>query len=111
MLLKAADEMDIDLGLSWCVGNSSRDIEAGLRAGCKTILIDMPPAHQKQPASSLSLAGVKPDYKAVNIKEAVNIIKKYLRSPDEQQKQAEPIPASQSQHSSGVSPPVQKHWS
>jgi len=97
MLLKAADEMDIDLGRSWCVGNSSRDIEAGLRAGCKTILIDMPPAHQKQPASSLSLAGVNPDYKAVNIKEAVNIIKKYLRSPDEQQKQAPPIPTSQNE--------------
>jgi len=97
MLLKAADEMDIDLGQSWCVGNSSRDIEAGLRAGCKTILIDMPPAHQKQPASSLSLAGVNPDYKAVNIKEAVNIVKKYLRSSAEQQKQAQPISTSQTE--------------
>lgn len=95
MLLKAADEMDIDLGQSWCIGNSSRDIEAGLRAGCKTILIDMPPSHQKQPASSMSLAGVNPDSKAVNIKEAVNIIKKYLRSPAEEQKQAQPIPTSQ----------------
>ncbi len=94
MLLKAADEMDIDLSQSWCVGNSSRDIEAGQRAGCKTILIDMPPAHQKQPASSMSLAGANPDYKAVNIKEAVNIIKKYLRSPAEEQKQARPIPTS-----------------
>jgi len=97
MLLKAADEMDIDLGQSWCVGNSSRDIEAGLRAGCKTILIDMPPTHQRQPASSLSLAGVNPDYKAVNIKEAVNIVKKYLRSSAEQQKQAQPIPTSQNE--------------
>ena len=90
MLLKAADEMDIDLGQSWCVGNSSRDVEAGLRAGCKTILIDMPPAHQRQPALSLSLAGVNPDYKAVNIKEAVNIVKKYLRSSGEKQQQAQP---------------------
>jgi len=97
MLLKAADEMDIDLSQSWCVGNSSRDIEAGLRAGCKTILIDMPPAHQRQPASSLSLAGVNPDYKAVNIKEAVNIVKKYLRSSAEQQKQAQPVPTSQNE--------------
>ena len=94
MLLKAADEMDIDLSQSWCVGNSSRDIEAGQRAGCKTILIDMPPSHQRQPASSMSLAGVNPDYKAVNIKEAVNIVKKYLRSPDEEQKQALPISTS-----------------
>ncbi len=97
MLLKAADEMDIDLSRSWCVGNSSRDVEAGLRAGCKTILIDMPPSHQRQPASSMSLAGVNPDYRAVNIKEAVNIIKKYLRSPAEQQKQAPPIPTSQTE--------------
>ncbi len=95
MLLQAADEMDIDLGQSWCIGNSSRDIEAGLRAGCKTILIDMPPSHQKQSASSMSLAGVNPDYRAVNIKEAVNIIKKHLRSSSEQQKETQQIPASQ----------------
>jgi len=38
MLLTAADQMDIDLNQSWMIGNSSRDIEAGLRAGCKTIL-------------------------------------------------------------------------
>ncbi len=77
MLLKAADEMDIDLGRSWCIGNSSSDIEAGLRAGCKTILIDLP-SHQKQ----LSPGQPRPDYRAVNIKEAVNIVKKYHRCPD-----------------------------
>jgi len=97
MLLKAADEMDIDLGQSWCIGNSSRDIEAGHRAGCKTILMDMPPSHQRQPASSLSPAGVSPDYKAVNIKEAVNIVKKYLRSSSGEQKQAPPVPINQTE--------------
>lgn len=106
MLLKAADEMDIDLDQSWCIGNSSRDVEAGLRAGCKTILIDMPPSHQRQPASSMSLAGVNPDYRAVNIKEAVNIIKKHLRSSNEQQKQAPEIPTIQTESSpqTGESP-------
>jgi D,D-heptose 1,7-bisphosphate phosphatase len=99
MLLKAADEMDIDLGQSWCIGNGSRDVEAGLRAGCKTILIDMP-SHQKQSNASMSLAGVTPDYKAVNIKEAVNIIKKYLRSPVDDQARARPIPASQTESAS-----------
>ncbi len=88
MLLRAADEMDIDLGQSWCIGNNSRDVEAGLRAGCKTILLDMP-SHRKQSGSSLSLAGVTPDYKAVNIKEAVNIIKKYLRSSVDGQARAQ----------------------
>ncbi len=77
MLLTAADEMDIDLGRSWCIGNSSSDIEAGLRAGCKTILIDLP-SHQKQ----LSPGQPRPDYGAVNIKEAVNIVKKSHRCPD-----------------------------
>jgi D,D-heptose 1,7-bisphosphate phosphatase len=77
MLLTAADEMNIDLSRSWCIGNSSRDIEAGLRAGCGTILID-PPSHQKQ----LSPDQARPNYRAVNIKEAVNIIKKHHRRPD-----------------------------
>ena len=95
MLLKAADEMHIDLNQSWCVGNSSRDIEAGVRAGCKTILIDLPPSHQKT-RPTVMMTRVNPDYKAVNIKEAVNIIKKHLRSPTEQ-KQAQPIPVSQTE--------------
>jgi len=97
MLLQAADEMDIDLSKSWCIGNSSRDIEAGLRAGCKTILTDLPPSHQRQPTSSMSLAGVNPDYKAVNIKEAVNIIKKHLRSSCEQQKETQQAPTIQAE--------------
>ena len=78
MLLRAAEEMDIDLGQSWCVGNSISDMEAGLRAGCKTILIDLP-SHQQQ----LEPGQPRPDYKAVNIKETVNIIKKHHRSSAE----------------------------
>lgn len=75
MLLAAADEMDIDLGQSWSIGNSARDVEAGLQAGCKTILIDTP-SHQKR----LEPGRPAPDYTGVNITEAVNIIKKYHRS-------------------------------
>jgi len=72
MLLDAAKDMDIDLEQSWCIGNSNRDVEAGKSAGCKTILID---AHSKHKQTD-----VKPDYRAVNLREAVNIIKKHLRS-------------------------------
>jgi D-glycero-D-manno-heptose 1,7-bisphosphate phosphatase len=96
MLLKAADEIDIDLSQSWCIGSSSRDIEAGIRAGCKTILIDLPPSHQKTRPTVL-LTRVNPDYKAVNIKEAVNIIKKHLRSSTEQQKQDQPTAGGQTE--------------
>ncbi len=92
MLRKAAEEMDLDLSQSWCVGSGSRDVQAGRRAGCKTILIDKP-SHQKPLASVLSAGAVVPDYRAVNIKEAVNIIKKYLRSFARPQAQA--VPAAQ----------------
>ncbi len=40
MLLRAASEHDIDLGRSWMVGDILNDVEAGNRAGCRTVLID-----------------------------------------------------------------------
>ncbi len=80
MLLRAYAEMKIDLAQSWCIGNSDRDIEAGAKAGCRTILIDTP-YRTKEKDLRKTQSAVTPDYKAVNIKEAVNIIKKYLRTP------------------------------
>jgi D-glycero-D-manno-heptose 1,7-bisphosphate phosphatase len=40
MLLKAAREHNIDLTQSWMIGDILNDIEAGNRAGCKTVLIN-----------------------------------------------------------------------
>jgi D,D-heptose 1,7-bisphosphate phosphatase len=40
LLLKAAHDYDIDLRASWMVGDILHDVEAGNRAGCRTILID-----------------------------------------------------------------------
>jgi hypothetical protein len=71
--------MNIEMGESWCIGNNSSDVEAGQRAGCKTVMLDSP-SRQREAGSSMLPAGVTPDYRAVNIKEAVNIIKKHLRS-------------------------------
>lgn len=39
LLLKAADEFNIDLSDSWMIGDDRRDIEAGHNASCKTALI------------------------------------------------------------------------
>ena len=39
LLLKAAEDLNIDLAKSWMVGDGLTDIEAGKSAGCKTILI------------------------------------------------------------------------
>jgi D,D-heptose 1,7-bisphosphate phosphatase len=72
MLFTAAEEMDIELSDSWMIGNSTSDIEAGIGAGCRTILIDSP-SHSKRPKPG----DTQPDYISVNIREAVNIIKQH----------------------------------
>jgi D-glycero-D-manno-heptose 1,7-bisphosphate phosphatase len=41
MLLQAASDLQIDLSRSWFVGDILDDMEAGNRAGCHTILVDL----------------------------------------------------------------------
>jgi D-glycero-D-manno-heptose 1,7-bisphosphate phosphatase len=40
MLLQAADDLGIDLAKSWLIGDILDDVEAGRRAGCRTVLLD-----------------------------------------------------------------------
>ncbi len=42
MLTSAAQDWEIDLSASFMIGDRWRDVEAGQRAGCATILIDAP---------------------------------------------------------------------
>jgi D-glycero-D-manno-heptose 1,7-bisphosphate phosphatase len=39
MLLEAARRHGLDLEASWMIGDSERDVEAGRRAGCRTVLV------------------------------------------------------------------------
>ncbi len=39
MLLRAAEELELDLGRSYAIGDGERDVEAGRRAGCRTVLV------------------------------------------------------------------------
>lgn len=39
MLLQAAADYDIDLAASWMIGDKRTDVEAGNRAGCRSILV------------------------------------------------------------------------
>ncbi len=39
LLLKAANDFNIDLSQSWMIGDGKNDIECGINAGCKTALI------------------------------------------------------------------------
>ena len=77
MLLAAAQEMEIDLTRSWMIGDNDRDMEAGRSAGCRTILIRSTRSGAGSPDKS------RPDHIAVNMSEAVNIIKKQHRSLQE----------------------------
>jgi len=61
------------------IGDEPKDIIAGKNACCKTILLDNPShSHQNDPQSQ------EADYKAVNMKEAVNIIKQHQLSSQTQ---------------------------
>ena len=39
MLMRAAEEYDLDLSRSWMVGDKAVDLEAGRRAGCRVALV------------------------------------------------------------------------
>jgi len=78
MLLAAAQDLDIDLTRSWMVGDSPRDVEAGHRAGCRTILLRSTGAGPDETGADA------PDGVAVNIREAANMIKKFHRSVPEE---------------------------
>lgn len=65
LLLRAAQELGIDLARSWMVGDRWRDIDCGHAAGCRTIFIDHGYAENlKQP----------PDFTVKTLAEAAEII-------------------------------------
>lgn len=74
LLLRAAREHDIDLDRSWMIGDRGSDIEAGKKAGCKTILITNTPNVHSNPKEIELAVTVK------NLAEAVNKILSH-RSP------------------------------
>ena len=41
MLLRASEELGIDLARSWLIGDILDDVEAGHRVGCRTVLVDL----------------------------------------------------------------------
>ena len=54
MLQRASRELEIDPARSWAVGDRARDVEAGLSAGCRAILIGDEPL----PDGALRAAGL-----------------------------------------------------
>jgi D-glycero-D-manno-heptose 1,7-bisphosphate phosphatase len=68
MLLAAADELGIDLTVSWIVGDTDADILAGRAAGCRTILLEQPGSEHKRGGKS------GPDRVAANLDGAAGLI-------------------------------------
>jgi D-glycero-D-manno-heptose 1,7-bisphosphate phosphatase len=68
MLLGAARELGIDLRLSWMIGDTDGDVEAGTAAGCRTILVENPASAHKRSSST------HPDARARDLMEAVGIL-------------------------------------
>ena len=53
LLLKAAEEFNVDLSLSWMIGDGENDIKAGKAAGCRTALIGTEDYEQNETAPTL----------------------------------------------------------
>lgn len=68
MLLRAAADLAIDLDRSWFVGDILDDVEAGNRAGCRSILVDL--GTEAPPPSPLR----RPDFVARDTIHALRII-------------------------------------
>jgi len=66
MVFRAADDLNIDLGQSFLVGNKQSDIETGKRAGCRTILLV---SHETDKD-----AGTSPDYVAADWQEILQLV-------------------------------------
>ena len=61
MLIKASEDLNIDLKASWMIGDGKNDVEAGRNAGCRTIYIGTD-------------GSVESDFRADTLKNAVRII-------------------------------------
>lgn len=75
LLLQAAVEVNIDLTLSYMIGDGQMDIQAGKAAGCKTVLVTTGPNQGEN--QSLNQA---PDYVAGSLYKAAEWIIRDLKS-------------------------------
>ena len=72
LLYQAARDLNIDLKNSFMIGDSIFDVQAGQRAGCKTLLL----AHLKCDLCHLmARKGIEPDYRVDDLRTAVRKIR------------------------------------
>jgi D-glycero-D-manno-heptose 1,7-bisphosphate phosphatase len=69
MLRRAATDLNLDLERSWLVGDILDDVEAGRRAGCRTVLVDL--GTESPPDVPMRT----PHYVARDIRHALDIVR------------------------------------
>ena len=70
LIMKAAMDMNINLASSWMIGDATRDIEAGKKAGLRSILLS-------EEENSNNNSSVIPDATCRDLKDAVRFILDY----------------------------------
>jgi D-glycero-D-manno-heptose 1,7-bisphosphate phosphatase len=70
LILQAAEDLDIDLGASWTVGDTWRDVQAGQAAGLRTIKLPASPGHDAPRPADVP----PPTAEAEDFEDAVRII-------------------------------------
>ena len=101
MLLRGAQEFGIDLSQSWMVGDSPRDIEAGYRAGCRTIRLRTRPSAG---IGGVEDEDVQADFTVRNLVDAARVI---LRSESDAPPQEPARPAAEVGAASLAATPAQ----
>ena len=76
MLIRAAEDLGIDLPRSWFVGDILNDVEAGHRAGCRSVLLDV-----GNETEWVAGPDRTPDFTASNLLEAATAILQADASP------------------------------
>ncbi len=74
MVVQASKDLDVDLEKSYLIGDNESDIECGIEAGVKTILVNYSSSDEK--IIRLHNDGKSPNFVASNFTKACNYIKK-----------------------------------
>ncbi|MBI4991299.1 HAD-IIIA family hydrolase [Candidatus Gottesmanbacteria bacterium] len=74
LISQAAKDFAVDLKRSWMLGDGVKDVIAGHKAGCKTILLAN--LHEAEYLKVLeeNLKDIKPDYLVKNLKEVITLL-------------------------------------
>jgi D,D-heptose 1,7-bisphosphate phosphatase len=87
MLKRAEKDLNLDLKRSFLIGDKVSDIEAGYRAGCKTILVLT--GHGTDELKKFSKMNIKPNYISKDLFAAIQIIKRNKKSREDNIKSLE----------------------